>query len=432
MSTTARPPAEMHAAPAAARTDERASYRGLFARREFRALFLAHCVSMFGTMVAQVALTVLVFARTGSPALAALTFTVGFLPFLFGGALLGGLVDRLPPRRVLVICDVASAALFAVMAVPGIPVWGLLAVDFIAGLVAPVFGGTRAALLPKTLGAGPQYVLGRATMRMVSQGTQVIGFALGGVLLAIVGARSALLINAGSFVLSGLMLRLGLGAHAAVPGDGTSLLADSLQTLRAVLRLRPVRRLMLLRWLIPTCALAPEALAVPYVRAHGGSQRLVGVYLAVIPAAMVLSDLVGARLLGPHLQRRIVVPGALATALPLLVFAFRPGIGVAMALLAIVGFGYCHGLALDALLLAVAPEPLQGRVLGIDQAGLMFLQGLGFGVWGGLAELLPLHWTITLAGICGVLVVLLLRPRGDRHVGHAWEVDAKDLTAAAE
>src|SRR4051812_50144134 len=90
----------------------RASYRALFSIAEFRALFVAHCVSMLGTMVAEVALTVLVFARTGSPALAAMTFTVGFLPFMFGGALLGGLVDRMPPRRGVVAGGPLAAGLF--------------------------------------------------------------------------------------------------------------------------------------------------------------------------------------------------------------------------------------------------------------------------------------------------------------------------------
>jgi len=373
-------------------------------------LFGAHVVSMLGTMVAEVALTVLVFAKTGSPALAALTFTVGFLPYLVGGALLGGLADRMPPRRTLVGCDLFSAVCFLAMALPGLPVAGLLGLDFVAGLVAPIFGGTRAALLPRTLGAGQQYVLGRATMRMVSQSAQVLGFAVGGVLLATVGARAALVMDAASFVLSALLLRVGLRVHPTVAPEGVSLVRDSLRGMRAVLSLRPVRRLVLLRWLIPTCALAPEALAVPYIHDAGGSQRLVGVYLAVIPAAMVVSDLIAARLLGPIGQRRLVVPGALATAVPLLVFVLKPGVGVAMALLAVVGLGYCSSLALDVLLLRAVPETLQARALGVDQAGLMFVQGLGFAMWGLAAEVLPISVTIAVAGLCGIAVIAVLRP----------------------
>ena len=148
-------------------TDEKATYGALFGVGEFRSLFAAHVVSMLGTVAAEVALTVLVYERTGSTVLSAATFTVAFLPYLVGGALLSGLAERLPVRRTLVLCDLADACLFAVMALPGLPVAVLLALSFTAGLASPVFAGARAALLPEVLGTGANYVLGRATVRMV-------------------------------------------------------------------------------------------------------------------------------------------------------------------------------------------------------------------------------------------------------------------------
>ena len=69
---------------------------------EFRALFAAYTVSMLGDIVAAVALTVLVFQRTASPFLAGVTFTLAFVPYLFSGALLSSLVDRVPPRRLMI------------------------------------------------------------------------------------------------------------------------------------------------------------------------------------------------------------------------------------------------------------------------------------------------------------------------------------------
>lgn len=390
--------------------DAAATYRGLFAVREFSALFVANVVSMLGTIVAQVALTVLVFQKTDSPALSALTFTVGFLPYLFGGALLGGLVDRWPARRTMVACDVFSALVFGVMALPGVPVAGLLGLAFVAGLVSPVFGGIRAALLPELLGSGARYVLGRATMRMVSQGSQVAGFAAGGLLLAVLGARVLLVVDGATFLASAVAIRLGIRAHApVVPPASMSLVRDSLGGLRAVLSNGPTRRLLLMRWLVPTCALAPEALAVPYVHAVHGPQRAIGVYLAVIPAGMVLSDLIFARLLSLRAQRRLIVPGALLTTAPLIGFVAMPQLDIALGLLVVIGLGYCHGLALDALLLEIVPDGLQGRALAIDQAGLMVLQGVGFGVWGAAGEFLSLRLAITIAGGCGVAVTLAWR-----------------------
>ena len=77
-------------------------YLDALAVGEFRALFAAYTVSMLGDIVAAVALTVLVFERTGSPFLAGVTFTLAFVPYLFAGALLSSLVDRVPPRRLMI------------------------------------------------------------------------------------------------------------------------------------------------------------------------------------------------------------------------------------------------------------------------------------------------------------------------------------------
>jgi MFS family permease len=62
---------------------------------------------------------VLVYRRTNSPLLSALTFAIGFLPWLLGGPVLSALADRLPRHRVLIAGDTARAVLLAVMAIPG-------------------------------------------------------------------------------------------------------------------------------------------------------------------------------------------------------------------------------------------------------------------------------------------------------------------------
>src|SRR5476649_991388 len=99
-----------------------ARYSDIFGIAEFRALFTAYVISMLGDVIAAVALTVLVYERTGSPALAAATFSLAFVPYLIGGAFLGAVVDRLPSRKVLVACDIVSAAVVGVMALPVVPV----------------------------------------------------------------------------------------------------------------------------------------------------------------------------------------------------------------------------------------------------------------------------------------------------------------------
>src|ERR1700753_780088 len=103
--------------PAAA-PEARARYRDVLGAGEFRVIFTANIVSMLGNVVASVALTVLIYQRTGSPALAALVMALSFLPYLIGGVLLSAVVDRLPARRGLVGCDLARAAGVAGVGLP--------------------------------------------------------------------------------------------------------------------------------------------------------------------------------------------------------------------------------------------------------------------------------------------------------------------------
>src|SRR5919198_2565848 len=88
---------------------------------EFRALWAAELFSILGDQLARVALALLVFQRTSSAALSALTYALTFAPAVLGGALLSGLADRYPRRRVLAVTDPLPAGPAPPMANPGPP-----------------------------------------------------------------------------------------------------------------------------------------------------------------------------------------------------------------------------------------------------------------------------------------------------------------------
>lgn len=117
----------------------RTTYREVLAHREFSAVLLAWLISMLGNVMSHVALSYLVFSRTGSPLLSALAFSVGWLPHLFVGTLLAGLPDWVPARRLMVVCDLVCAGVVALMVVPGLPVAALLLLVVLQGCITPVF-----------------------------------------------------------------------------------------------------------------------------------------------------------------------------------------------------------------------------------------------------------------------------------------------------
>ena len=394
-----------------ASTAGRARYRDVLGAAEFRAVFAANLVSMLGSVVAAVALTVLVYQQTRSPALAASVMALSFVPYLVGGVLLGAVVDRLPPRTVLVACDLASAALIGCMVIPGMPLPVLLVLLFAAGLLSPVYQGARAAMLPELLPPGPRYVLGRALMRMVAQSAQIVGYGAGGLLLAILPPRGALLADALSFAASALLVRFGtMRRRPARTTRRGSMARDSLAGLRQVLAHWPTRRILLFSWLVPACAVAPEALAAPYATHIGQPARAAGFLLMGIPIGTVAADVVAARLLPTRLQRRIIVPAALLTCAPLAAFAAAPGLILAMGLLVLSGLGNAWTAGIDGLLIGTAPPALRNRALALAGAGLMFTQGAGFALWGVVGQVFPPTAAIPLAAAAGAIAAATLRP----------------------
>ncbi len=354
-------------------------YRDTLAVPEFRAILAAHIVSMTGSVLALLALTVLVYTRTDSSLLSALVFATGFLPYLISGALLSALIDRLPARKLLVICNLLSGALASVMALPATPVAALLLLAFALGLITPVFLGARAATLPDVLPGG-WFVPGRSLLRLVTQMTQIGGFALSGILMTAVSPRSILAGNAVCFAVAALVLRA--GTRERVPPSGSpalpSVLRDSTSGIREVMSIAPL-----------PLAVTPEALAVPYAIRLSAGTAGAGVLLAALPTGAVVGEVMTKCAVSAERQAKIVLPTSVLTFVPLLCFAFHPGIPIAVTILFASGLGAGFHIGLDRMLISTAPAELRARVLSLQIAGLMFWQGLAYATAGAAAELGP-------------------------------------------
>ncbi|MGW2558026.1 MFS transporter [Streptomyces sp. NPDC001514] len=404
----------------------RGGYASVFAVREFRAVFAAHTLSLLGVVVSEIALTVLVYDLTGSPLLSALTFALGFLPYLLGGTLLAGVADRYPARRVLVVCDLVCAGCVGLMVLPTTPVAGLLVLRCAVAAVAPVFNGTRMATLADVLGQGERFVLGRSLLRIVSQSALLAGFGAGGVLLTLVPARGAIAITAVTFLCSAVLLRFGTRRRPArADARKVSLLRDSLDGARLVFADRRLRALTLMFWVPPLFVVAPEALAAPYADGIGVGTAALGLLMCAMPVGHIAGELFAGSVLSAAARARIVLPLAACCLLPLLLYAVRPGLPLAMIALVLSGLASAYSLGLDQWYVAAVPEELRGRAMTLMTAGMMTVQGVGMAAAGVAAEFLPVHQVVAGIGALGTLCVLVLaaelrrtevRDGADQHV----------------
>src|SRR5579875_342663 len=170
-------------------------YRDLRHVAEYAPLFLTMTVR-YGAMTLQgIALGVLVYARTGSPLLTALSMFGPSFAQLLGAFTVLSLADRVPPRAALVTAALTYAAAAALAAVPGLPVAAILALVTASGLVGVVAGGVQWGLLAEILPAD-RYVLGRSLFTMSNGVMQMLGYGVGGLLVAATSPRVALLLAA--------------------------------------------------------------------------------------------------------------------------------------------------------------------------------------------------------------------------------------------
>ena len=245
---------------------KRVTFTDVLRVREFRTLWLADAQSSIGDQVGRVALSVLVFERTSSAILTAVTYALTFLPAIIGGALLSVLADRLPRRRVMVVCDVARGLLFGGMALPGAPLLVLCVLLVLATLFEAPFSAAQSAMLPSVLTEHDQFVVGTGLKSITYQVAQLAGFVAGGALIALIGARLGLAVNAVSFAISGVMLMIGVRARPAAQAPeeegerrGWSLTAGA----RLIFTSPKLRALVGLSWLAGLYVV-PEAVAAPY------------------------------------------------------------------------------------------------------------------------------------------------------------------------
>lgn len=412
-----------------------ATYREVFAVPEFRPLFGTFLLSTAGDELARVALTVLVYQRTNSPLLSALTFAISHFPWLIGGPLLSTLADRLPRHRVLVATDTARAALLALMALPGMPLAVLLGLLLLVSLCAPPFESARSALMADVLD-GDRYAVATSLTTVTLQVAQVAGFLVGGALVA-VDPSLALAIDAATFAVSALWLSARLQRRPA-PGAATgSLWRDAAEGLLFIRRTRRMLAIIAVLWVGALFGNAWEGVAAPLASQLGGGSMAVGVLLAANPAGVVVGGLLLGRFVPPGRRERLVVPLVVLSLVPLLAGGLLAGFSdgttsfvALLALLFVSGLGSSWLIPLNISFVQATPAAFRGRAFGVAVSGLYGVQGLGALAAGLAAEGLSPSGVLALCGGVGMIAVAPALLAYRRTQGSSAGIDAEGATPA--
>ncbi|AGZ38921.1 major facilitator superfamily permease [Actinoplanes friuliensis DSM 7358] len=374
----------------------------MFRTTEFKPLFASSATQVAAGTLSSLAFGTLIYARTGSPLLAALSMFGPSFAQVVGAMLLMSAADRLRPRTAVALIGTVFGAGNLVLALPGMPLGAMFAVILVMGLAGSVGGGARAGLLGQIL--PPEgYILGRSMLNLAVGVMQILGYAAGGVLVALMSPRTALVLGGLLCLIAALIARLGLSDRPP-RATGRPSIAATWQVNR-VLWSSPARRAVFLSLWVPNgLVVGAEALFVPYAPQAAGALFIAGA------AGMLAGDLSAGRFLPARLRPRFVTPFRLLLAAPYLLFVLPLTVPVAVVLVAVASVGFGAGLLLQERLIGLTDETIRGQALGLHGSGLMTMQAVGATIAGVIAQHLPVGTAIAIMGTLSLVVTLLLTP----------------------
>lgn len=371
------------------------------ARVAFRVLWWSRAVSFTGEGVGRTAL-VLYAADHGAGAVSLVLLAMALPRFL--GPLAGALADRLDQRRLMAVCELGQAAVFAVLAAWRLPLPVVVGLVLVTASFATAFVPAGRSAVPALV---PPEGLGRANALL---GTAInlqlaLGPTIGGLAVSFGGARLAFLLNALTFVVSALLLTR-LPSLPPVGGH-SGLWTETVAGLRFVAHAPGLRALVIALFLVVSFAAIDNValvFLVPSPAEFGFAQASYGAGMLV--AALGLSVFLGRRSVVAVLVGGIglVVVGSVGTAV-------APALAAVVAAQVLGGMGNgMENVATDTLVQRLAPRRLLGRVFGAVATAAQLGAAVAAAVGGPLVALVGPRWTFGIAGVGCLLALFVALP----------------------
>ncbi len=401
--------------------------------RDYRLLLAAQSVSVLGDRMVVVALPFAVLAVGGGPSAVGLVFACQALPMVLS-LLAGGVVaDRLSRRAVMVAADllrVASQGAAAALLLSGVAeVWMLAAMAAVTGAATGFFSPASTGLMPAVV--APERLQQANGLRSTATAMgELVGPAVGGVLVATVGPGWALGVDAATFALSAAFLaRLRLGRQVAAPSAG--FLRDLREGWDAF-RSRTWVWALVATFAFSNMLWGAWSALGPVVadRSLGGAAAW-GAILACMGAGGIVGGVLSVRM-APRRPLLVMVAVDITICVPLALLAADAAVAVVAVGALIAGAALMLGNALwESTLQRHIPPATLSRVSSYDWFGSLAFYPVGLALWGPLGAGIGLStalWLATALLAVSPLVLLSIRdirelplyppaPNGVTHAG---------------
>jgi MFS family permease len=408
----------------------------------YRRLWTSILISSFGGQVTMLALplTAAVLLHA-TPTQMGLLMAMETLPFALLSLPAGVWLDRVRKLPVYVVGESLLAVAVASVPLAWWMGWLTMSWMYVVGLVigcVHTVAGSAAQIVLTQVVARDRLVEAHAKNALASSGSEVAGPGVAGVLIKLVGAPVALLVDAAALLLSAAILR---GIHVQERRE-TATQRHFWQDLRTGMRFVSSQRLLVaLAVLVGLWQLAHHSAMVVQIlfatRRLGLSEQGVGLCYVGLGVGTVLASVLGHRISarlgpGPSLTAGMAICSA-----GWLLLAVAPasawGVAAFAVMLVLFGFGavlvFINFLSLRQ---AVTPAPLLGRMTATMRWMTVLPAGPGALLGGWLGEHVSLRASLAFAGFAALLAVLLaMRLNIIRDLKHLPEAeDASDWVGA--
>ena len=416
-------------------------------RRDFALLWTGGLISVTGDWVLSIGLPIYVLILSHSVLATSIILISGRIPSLLLGPLAGVFVDRWNRKRIMVVGTMLSAlALLPLLLVTTDDrIWIVNVVAFVEACIEQFFVPAQNALVPNLV-SKEQLVAANSLLSLGSNLARLVGPALGGLVAGLLGLPGVVVIDAASFLLSGLLLAT-ISAGTVPAGERSESLRAAWSAFWREWRdgLRLVRRERVLSVIFSFEAITSlgegvfGVLIIVFVNRvlHGGAEQLGLLMSAQAVGALIgigLVGFLGSRLLSARWIGLCTVAFGL---IDLVIFnspAFIPVFGLTVALFVLVGIpGIASLTGLQSLTQASTPDAYRGRVSSAFFTTGAVLGLIGTSVAGALGDHLGVVTVLNVQGavyiLAGILVLLAL---GGKTVSTEREQAASELALVAD
>ena len=382
--------------------------------KNYRLFFMGQLTSLVGTWMQTVAQSWLVYRLTGSATLLGVVGFAAQFPVLILAPIGGAVADIYPRRRSMLAIQTSAMLLAfplaALTLLNRIQVWHIMVLAILLGLVNAFDIPVRQSFIAEMVDR-EDLINAIALNSSMTNGARVIGPAIAGILVSVVGEGWCFLINGLSYlaVIIGLLF---ITAGKQPPHENrVSHVQTILEGFRFVLTTQPVRTLLALLGVVSFMGM-PYSVLMPIFADHilsGGAKGL-GILmgfsgLGALMGAVTLATRQGVRGLGSW-----VMFACGGFGVSLIIFSISRVFWLSALLLLPVGFGMMVQLASsNTLIQSMVPDRLRGRVMAVYSMMFMGMAPFGALFAGVLANRLGAPVTVALGGVVCILGALVFR-----------------------